>query len=206
VQGLDASGPGPAQLTALRWPGGPGLARSGRHDADRAVEPAVGDDRRGEVHRGEQFQADPEQRRQQGRVDRAAPWHPSGQQEVHRPPEESCDARVGDQSLGNRAARADSPADGTLGEQDAEQDASSGEEAENVSPAAMLLAEDPLIDHLKGARHDHGADGGNDQGRHDRSRGMGGRGSEKLADDAGALPVRPMCRLRSVSIRRVSAG
>jgi hypothetical protein len=79
--------------------------------------------------------------------------------------------------------------DGALGDQDPGRDAGPGEEAENVSPAAMLLAEDPLIDHLQGARDGHGTRGGKDQGGRNRSGGMGGRGAEQLADDAGAHRV-----------------
>ena len=53
----------------------------------------------------------------------------------------------------------------------------------------MRLAEDPLIDHLKGARHGHGADRGKNQGgRHPGSR-MSGRGPEQLAYDECALAV-----------------
>ena len=75
------------------------------------------------------------------------------------------------------------------GDQDPEQDADPGDEAQNVSPAAMLLAEDPLVDHLQGARHGHGASGGKDQGGHNGGSGMGGRGPGKLAHDSGALSV-----------------
>jgi hypothetical protein len=78
-------------------------------------------------------------------------------------------------------------ADDALGDQDPEQDASPGDEAESVSPTAMLLVEDLLVDHLKGARLGHGASGGKDQGGDYRSGGAGGRGPEKLTDDAGAL-------------------
>ena len=83
----------------------------------------------------------------------------------------------------------DRTADDALGDQDPEQDANPDDETGNVSPPAMRLAEDPLIDHLKGARHGQGANGGENQGGHYRSRGMGGRGPEKLTNDASALPV-----------------
>jgi hypothetical protein len=120
--------------------------------ANRPIEPAIGDDRRGEIRRGEQLKADPEERRQHGGSYEVAPWHPSGQEKGHCPPEEGGRARVSDQSLGHGAACSmDSLADDALADQDPEQDASPGEESESVSPSAMLLLEDLLVDHLKGA-------------------------------------------------------
>jgi hypothetical protein len=99
-------------------------------DADCSVEPAIGDDCRREIDRGEQFEADPEERRENGRGDEAAPWHLPGQQEVHCPPEESRRASVQDQSVGHGSARVVSrPTDNALGDENPEQDGGPGEEA-----------------------------------------------------------------------------
>ena len=51
--------------------------------------------------------------------------------------------------LGHRAASANVIADDAVSDQDSEQDTGPGDETENILPAAMLLAENPLVDHLK---------------------------------------------------------
>jgi hypothetical protein len=40
-------------------------------------------------------------------------------------------------------------ADDAVSDQDSEQDTGPGDETEDIPPAAMLLAENPLVDHLK---------------------------------------------------------
>ena len=57
-------------------------------DADLAVELAVGDDRGGEVDRGEPVEADSKQRGDDREPEQRFPGPASGQQEAHRPPQE----------------------------------------------------------------------------------------------------------------------
>lgn len=65
-------------------------------------------------------------------------------------------------------------ADDAAGDQEPEQDTRPGGEAEDVFPAAILLADDPLAGHLKGTGHGHGAGGGPNQRGHDRGGPMAG--------------------------------